>query len=60
LQLELRPGHVLEAVAVGLGAHRLDDDVRAEEVGLLLQLDHNVVVLVVVERLGVGHGARLL
>jgi hypothetical protein len=51
---------VLQAVAVGLGAHRLDDDVRTEEVGLALELDHDVVVLVVVDRLRVGHGPRLL
>ncbi len=60
LQLELGRGDVHEEVAVRLRADRVDRHVGAEVVGGLLHLDDDVVVVVVVERLGVGELPGLL
>ena len=58
--LSLADGDVLQEVAVGLGADRVDRHVGAEVVGDLLHLHDDVVVLGEVVGLGVGEGPRLL
>jgi hypothetical protein len=51
---------VLQEVAVGLGAHRVDDHVSTEPLGELLQVHDDVVVLGEVVGLGVCEAPGLL